>query len=276
MSSTVSIFESIPGAVWGVIGAIAGATLTSITNLISNFGNNNRLSLQLAHDAKEKNIDRMNNLRREIYLSAVAEMTKASSYFGRLPHEDPGNQNVAAGLEGLYVAAAKLSLVAPPETQEAVDRLGVEYWKLTHKVIVALSPMQSLKAEMTVYTRMYDHAMIDVKRVRSAMNNLLEGGCPDEDVMLGLKSSFDSLSAQAADYSQEIEVANNEFLALCEKYNHELMGDMKQVALLQAKVVVAIRQDFGIETNESRMMDHMERQWNMVSEAVDQTSSKVV
>ena len=108
------------------------------------------------------------------------------------------------------------------------------------------------------------------------MNNLLEGGCPDEDVMLGLKSSFDSLSAQAADYSQEIEVANNEFLALCEKYNHELMGDMKQVALLQAKVVVAIRQDFGIETNESRMMDHMERQWNMVSEAVDQTSSKVV
>lgn len=276
MSSTVSIFESIPGPVWGVIGAIAGATLTSITNLISNFGNNNRLSLQLAHDAREKNIDRMNSLRREIYLSAVAEMTKASSYFGRLPHEDPSNQNVAAGLEGLYVAAAKLSLVAPPDTQEAVDRLGVEYWKLTHKVIVALSPMQSLKAEMTVYTRMYDHAMIDVKRVRGAMNNLLEGGCPDEDVMIGLKSSFDSLSDQASDYSREIDVANNEFLALCEKYNHELMKDMKQVALLQAKVVVAIRRDFGIETNESRMMDHMERQWSTVSEAVDQASSKVV
>lgn len=38
----------------GVIGAVAGATLTSITNLVANFGNNKRLSLQLAHDAKEK------------------------------------------------------------------------------------------------------------------------------------------------------------------------------------------------------------------------------
>jgi hypothetical protein len=276
MSSTVSIFESIPGPVWGVIGAVAGATLTSITNLISNFGNNKRLSLQLAHDAREKNIDRMSNLRREIYLTAVAEMTKASSYFGKLPHEDPSNQNVAAGLEGLYVAAAKLSLVAPPGTQEAVDSLGVEYWKLTHKVIVALSPMQTLKAEMKLYGGMYDQAMIEVKRVISAMNNLREGGCPDEDVMFGLKDSFDFLSGQADEFSQKRQVATNEFYALCAKYNHELMADMKPLAILQAKVVIAIRQDFGIETDEARMMAHMERQWSTVSEAVDQASSEVV
>lgn len=275
MSSTVSIFESIPGPVWGVIGAVAGATLTSITNLISNFGNNKRLSLQLAHDAKEKNIDRMNNLRREIYLTAVAEMTKASSYFGQLPHEDPSNQNVAAGLEGLYVAAAKLSLVAPPGTQEAVDSLGMEYWKLTHKVILALSPMQTLKAEMKLYGGMYDQAMIEIKRVIGAMNNLREGGCPDEDVMFGLKDSFDFLSNQAEDSSRKRQVATNEFYALCAKYNHELMADMKPLAILQAKVVIAIRQDFGIETDEARMMAHMERQWNTVSEAVDQASSQV-
>ncbi|WP_330564906.1 hypothetical protein [Pseudomonas yamanorum] len=274
MSSTVSIFESIPGPVWGVIGAVAGATLTSITNLVANFGNNKRLSLQLAHDAKEKNIDRMNNLRREIYLSAVAEMTKASSYFGKLPHEDPSNQNVAAGLEGLYVAAAKLSLVAPPGTQEAVDSLGTEYWKLTHKVIIALSPMQTLKAEMNLHGGMYDQAMIDVKRVIGAMNNLREGGCPDENVMLGLKDSFDFLSEQAADSSRKRHVATNEFYALCAKYNHELMADMKPLAVLQAKVVIAIRRDFGIETDEARMMAHMERQWETVSEAVDQANSQ--
>lgn len=274
MSSTVSIFESIPGPVWGVIGAVAGATLTSITNLISNFGNNKRLSLQLAHDAKEKNIDRMNNLRREIYLTAVAEMTKASSYFGKLPHEDPSNQNVAAGLENLYVAAAKLSLVAPPGTQEAVDSLGMEYWKLTHKVIIALSPMQTLKAEMNLYGGMHDQAMIEVKRVIGAMNNLREGGCPDDDVMFGLKDSFDFLSNQADDFSRKRQAATDEFYTLCTKYNHELMADMKPLAILQAKVMIAIRQDFGIETDEARMMAHMERQWSTVSEAVDQASSR--
>lgn len=273
MSSTVSVLDSIPSAAWGVVGAIVAATLISITNIISNIGNNKRLSLQLAHDAKEKNIDRMTNLRREIYLAAVAEMTSASSYFGSLPHRDSDDQNIAAGLEGLYVAAAKLSLVAPSGTQEAVDALGVEYWKLTHKVIMIIAPIQKVKAEVELYKGMYDQAMLEVKRLMGVMSSLQESGTPNENVILGVKESFDLFSDKASEYAKKKHEANKKFYALCSEYNVGLMRDMKPLAVLQAKVVIAIRGDFGIETDEARMMAHMEQQWKTVSDAVGLASS---
>lgn len=274
MSSTISVFDSIPSAVWGVVGAVVGATLISITNLISNMGNTKRLSLQLAHDAKEKNIDRMNNLRRDIYLAAVAEMTRASSLFGSLPHKEPSDQDVSAGLEGLYVAAAKLSLVAPPGTQEAVDALGIEYWKLAHKVIMSLPPIQASKAEVDLCGSMYDQAMSEVKRIISAMSSLQESGRPDESVISGLQGSFSFFSEQASDFSKQRHVANEEFHALCAEYNSWLMKDMKPLAVLQAKVIIAIRQDLGVETDIARMMAHMEQQWKTVSEDVELANSQ--
>lgn len=274
MSGIINMLNSIPGPVWGVFGAVAGAALTSITNLISNFGNNKRLALQLAHDAREKNIDRMNVLRREIYLAAIEEMTKASSYFGSIPHKDFNDQNVSVGLSGLYIAAAKLALVAPPGTQEAVDTLGVEYWELTQKVMLRLPPMQLLKAEINLCSTMYDQTMAEVKRIINSMNHLRESGSVDERAMYGLKSSFDFLSEQAAEQAKKRSDANFRFNKLCDDYNKELMSDMMPLALLQAKVVIAIRQDLGIETDVPRMMAHTKQQWSKVSAAVEELFSE--
>lgn len=265
MTDTLIFLETIPGAVWGVIGAVTGAALTSITNLISNYGNNKRLSLQLAHDAKEKNIDRMNNLRREIYMAAIEQMTKASSYFSSIPYREISDQNVSSGLEGLYVAAAKLSLVAPPGTQEAVDRLGVEYWQLTRKVVGWLSPMQELKAEMNLHSVLYEQAMTEVKRLISSMNSLRESGRVDEGLMHGLEKSFEFLSNQATDHTEQRHEANLKFDKLCSEYHNELMLDLKPLAVIQAKVVIAIRKDLGVETDEARMMSHLEQHWEIVS-----------
>lgn len=268
MSDPASILDYIPATVWGMIGAVVAAFFISITNLISNVSNNKRLSLQLAHDANEKNIDRMNNLRREIYLEAVEQMTKASGYFGSIPYKEIGDQNIATELEGLYISAAKLSLVAPPETHEAVDSLGVEYWKLMNKVMNKLPPMQELKAEINLYSAMYDQSMTEVKRLIGVMNSLRESGRVDDDAMHGLKSSFDFLSDQAADYAEKRKIANYKFFQLCGEYSCELMADMRPVAMLQGMVVIAIRKDFGIETDEARMMAHLGQQLDAVSAAV--------
>src|SRR5262245_49382082 len=113
VSTVVTFLSSIPDVVWsGVIASIL--TLSGV--LVSNWSNTKRLLVQLKHDADENQKERVAGLRREVYLTAAEELTKASTYLGSLPQADLAKVNAAEGLQGFFVAATKLQLVAEPTT----------------------------------------------------------------------------------------------------------------------------------------------------------------
>ena len=92
MDALLQFFNGVPAIVWS---GLLGASLALGGVLISNSGNNRRLKVQLQHDAIEKNKDRVTNMRREVYLKAVEDMTVASQHLGNLPQRDVLESNLA-------------------------------------------------------------------------------------------------------------------------------------------------------------------------------------
>ena len=265
MAETEVILSALPAPVWAAVGAISGALVGGvaafITSIILNHGNNTRLNTQLEHDRREKGIDRLNNLRRDVYLSAVEEMTKASSLFASLPSVDLAKTNVAAELQGLFVSGAKLSLVASPRTQNAMEVLGVAYSKLMFETLLRLSPLQECSNNIALNSRMYDESMTDVRRVLGELTRFSENARTEEFIQEALQASLKFFSGNAQRFNEQMRDAQSEFSVGLESFNKQLFLDMAPVAKLQVEVLIAIRNDLGIETDDESMRERQGKHW---------------
>ena len=79
MTDLIYFVQTIPDVIWS--GLIA-SVLTLGGVLISNRSNSSRLKLQLRHDAEQKTTERTASLRRDVYLEAAEQLTKANAYLG--------------------------------------------------------------------------------------------------------------------------------------------------------------------------------------------------
>lgn len=90
MNELVDLLRSIPDVVWsGVIASTV--TLTGV--VVLDRSNTARLKIQLQHDAQENAKEHTATLRREVYLSAAEELTRANSYLGGLSQTDLSKTN---------------------------------------------------------------------------------------------------------------------------------------------------------------------------------------
>jgi hypothetical protein len=272
MEEIKSIFEAIPAPLWGIIGTAFGALLTLTAALVLNSGNNNRLRVQLQHDEREKNTDRMNVMRREVYMDAIAEIIKVSGYLGDLPRGDISSKNVSSDLQNFYVAAAKLSLVSSDQTQRAVDALGVEYSKLIFISLQRLMPLQSASIDKTLHAKYFQDFMNDVSRVSAEITRFNEGGRTELHVFAALERSFNFLMSQAKIQEEKRSEAQIRFDELHAEFNRLLMADMKNISQLQVEVLIAIRKDLGVATDENdlraRALNHSTEIYKSVDDAI--------
>ena len=126
------LLQSIPAVIWsGVIASLL--TLSGV--FMSNLSNTNRLKLQLQHDEREKAKERTATLRREVYLRTVEELVRANAHLSGLPQLDITKTNLAEGLQGFASAAARLQLVAEPQTALLVNQLQADYSELVSNCI---------------------------------------------------------------------------------------------------------------------------------------------
>lgn len=269
------VFSNMPVAAWAAAGTIFGACVAFIATLISNVGNNNRLKIQLAHDAKEKNIDRMNTLRKEVYLTAVGEMSRATSYLSSLPSKDLSKTNISDDLQGLFVAAAKLSLVASTATQQAIDTLGVAYSSLIFVLVQRMGPLQEASNEIALYDRLYEETMTDVRRVIGELTRFSEGARTEELVNQALHNSFGFFSGQSKKFNEQRHVAYAEFNRLTELFNKQLFVDMAPVAALQVEVMISVRADLGIDTDDAEIRARQKKHWGQVVSSAEEALEKM-
>lgn len=275
MEEIKPILDIIPAAAWAAAGAIFGAVVAFIASIILNYGNNKRLKIQLEHDGKEKNVDRMNTLRREVYLSVVEEIAKASSYLSSLPSRDLAKINIAEDLQGLFVSAAKLSLVGSPKTQMAMDVLGVAYTKLIFEILQRLGPLQDISNNISLNIKMYEQIMVDVHRVLAELTLFTEAARTEEYIHAALQGSFDFFNGQAQKFNEDREKAQIEFNRLLWVFNNELFRDMEPIARLQVEVMISVRTDLGVETDGDDMRRRSMKQWGEIIGAANDALEKI-
>ena len=266
MTALIAFLRSIPDVIWsGVIASVLA--LSGV--LIANRSNTNRLRIQLQHDAAEKAKERTATLRREVYLRAAEELTKANSHLASLPQSDLAKTNAAEGLQGFFAAAAKLQLVAEPKTALLVNQLVATYGELLLRLLARLIPLQKARTDISINDGLYNKAQAEVTRVLAEMAKFNEAAQVSDAVFNALQRAFDSYQCQAETYAAERSASWDEFNRLNFEFCRQLLTDMRGLGEQQIPVLIEIRRDLGLTAELGAFREQMEAQWNRMSAQLD-------
>lgn len=253
----IALLNSIPNVIWS--GLIASAlTLSGV--FISNRSNTNRLKLQLQHDANENAKERTASLRRDVYLRTVEEMVKANSHLASLPQLDLSKSNIGDGLQGFFSAAARLQLVAEPQTALLVNKLAGEYGELIFKLMTHLTPASQTKIDIQVADDLYSKAQTEVTRILAEMAKLSESGKPNPEAFQALNTSFTFQQGQASKYADERSDAWKRFNQHNVIFQKFLLSQLRDIGSKQIPVMIEIRRDLGLTGDLAEIEAHMKQQ----------------
>lgn len=246
MTSLICFLQSIPDVIWsGLIASVL--TLSGV--LISNWSNTSRLRLQLRHDSDQKATERTSALRRDVYLLAAEELTKANSYLGSLAQIDLTKTNAAEGMQGFFGAAAKLQLVAEPRTALLVNQLVADYAELLLKLMASLLPLQSLRSDIAICNALYEQAHLEVKRILAEMSKFNESAQTNGAIFAALQRAFDFQQSQSQLYASERSEHWENFNKLNVEFCRSLIPEIQRLGELQIPVLIEIRRDLGLTGN---------------------------
>ena len=272
MNQLLDLIRAVPDVIWsGVIASVL--TLSGV--LISNRSNTTRLRIQLQHDADQKTRERTATLRREVYLKAVEELTKANSYLAGLPQADPTKTNLAEGLQGFFAAAAKLQLVAEPKTALLVNGLVARYGELLLRLMGRAMPLHDVRSDISIHDTLYNRAQEQVTRVFGEMVKFNESAQANDQAFGALRRSFDSFQAQASTHAADRAQAWESFNRLNVEFCRQLLTDLRDVGEEQIPVLVEIRRDLGLTTELEAYREQMEGQWLRMSSQLDALLQKL-
>ena len=266
MTTLAALLQAIPAVVWsGLLASLF--TLSGV--FISNFGNNNRLKIQLKHDADENAKERTATLRREVYLRTAEELVRANAHLAGLPHLDITKTNLAEGLLGFSAAAARLQLVAEPQTAILVNQLQGEYGELVIDLMANLMPAAQAKADIQLADDMYSKAQLEIARLLAEMSKQNESGNPDQRVFEALQSALRFQQSQSSHFADERASGWANFNEYNVAYQRALIAKLREIGIKQIPVLIAIRRDLGLNSNLEEMEAQMRAQMARMEEKLN-------
>lgn len=257
---TLYYLTKIPDVVWS---GLLAAALTLAGVMLSNRSNTKRLIRQLSHDSQEKNKDRINALRKDVYLKAAEETAKVNGYLGKIPQIDPTKENIAEGLSEFFAVAAKLQLVSQPETSQLAGELVTRYGEILLVLLAKASPIHDLNTDIRIAGEFYDRNQAEATRALAEMTQLNESGRPDPSRFDALQRTFDHAQKAANDYSEDRSEAYAKHGVAMRDYTIALINEMRSVGTLQVRLAAAIRGELSLTTDlaeyEARLQANFER-----------------
>jgi hypothetical protein len=242
----IEIFQNIPAVIYSVT---LGSLIAFLGVLISNRENRKRLEIQLKHDESIKIIERKASMRREVYLNAAEELVKTNHYLGSLTQTDLAKTNLADGLQGFFVSAAKLSLVAEQQTGKALNDLMVAYSALFFRLLEKVSPIHDARSSIDIINNHYEESQNEIKRILTEMTKQNESGAPNEEVFQVLNESFEFHHNRSRELSVERNKCWETVNELTSNFALNVMEEIKEISLLQIPVFVGIRKELDIDTD---------------------------
>lgn len=266
MTQLLIFLRSIPDVIWsGLIASVL--TLSGV--MISNRSNTHRLRIQLQHDSAEKTKERTAILRREVYLSAAEELTKANSHLASLAQSDLAKTNAANGLQGFFAAAAKLQLVAEPKTALLVNQLVASYGELLLRLIARLLPLQNVRTDIAINDDQYNKTQNEVTRVLAEMARFNETAQVNDSAFNALQRAFNAYQEQSQMYAAQRVTAWVKFKHLNGEFCRQLLTDMRIVGKQQIPVLIEMRRDLGLTAELGAFHEQMDAQWGRISTQLD-------
>jgi len=254
----IEFMKTVPDVIWS---GIVASGITFLGVMLSNRSNTSRLILQLEHDAREKSKDKINNLRREVYLKAIEDIEATNIHIGTWANRDLANLNMNAETQAIGASIAKLKLVAEPETSRLAGDLSAALGALFLKLLPRLMPLLEARSDIEINDSAYISSSAEASRIMREMHKFNEEGRQDANIFQTLQKSHEFFCDQAQQYADARALAYELREARMHEFNAMLLPDMKEISKLQLKVAVAIRTDLGIVSDVADLQRQLERQW---------------
>lgn len=231
--------------------------------------NNRRLRFQLKHESIERERERAADLRRDVFLPAAEELTKAMSFLSGLPRADLRKINPVEGVQGFFAASAKLHLVADERTAGPVAEFSAAFGQLLMRVIARIVPIQRLQIDIEILDGLYKKFQADANRVLAERGRMVETGNGDQALFEMLGKAFETHQRMTTGYADEWAEKWKSYNELMTRFVLFLMTEMRPVSQLQIPLLVALRRDLGFNTDTGLYVVQLEKQHQVMSGELD-------
>ncbi|MGE8062755.1 hypothetical protein [Pseudomonas sp. NPDC089547] len=254
----LELLKSIPSAVWsGVVAALSALAVVTISNRSSN----KRLEIQLKHDTEEKAKDKISNLRKEVYLKAVEDISSINTHISAIASRDLTKTDLNAELQMITASMEKLKIVAEPETAKVADELSQAYGILILSLLPRFVPLHEALSDIEINGDLYDKSFADACRVLRQMQDFNEQARQDMMVFEALQRSYEWFSDQSEQYADARAAAYKQRDERLLEFNAGLLPEMKKIAKIQLRLAMSIRKELSLTFDAAEMERRLERSW---------------
>ncbi|MCO7535894.1 hypothetical protein NJH24_14040 [Pseudomonas asiatica] len=248
----------IPSTVWSGIVA-ASSALAGV--LISNHSSHKRLEMQLKHDASEKAKDKISNLRKEVYLKAIEDISSTYIHMSTIASRDLTKTDLNAELHTITASMEKLKIVAEPETAKVAEDLSQAYGVLVLNILPKMVPLQDAQSDIQINDDLYNKSFADASRILQQMHSFTEEARQDIVVFQALQRSYEWFSNQSQEYADARAAAYDQRNERLLEFNRDLLPRMKELSKIQLKLTACIRNELSLFCDVADMERRLERTW---------------
>jgi len=229
-----------------IIGTLIG---TIIGGIISYIASRKTLKKQLSHDSIEKDKERKLITKKEIYLQAVDNLSKANSYLGSIININLQNTNLYDGFKDFFMSVSKISLISTEKTIKTITELSTKYQTLILRLMPKLFSLNKIKINIDIQNNFYNESQKEIKRVLMLMRENSESVNISSERFNHLNETFKFEQEQSDTYNEKRKDFNKQYLQGQIIFIKELIEEMKGISPLINSTFYNLRQELEIDTD---------------------------
>ena len=203
----------------------------------------------MIHDSIEKDKERKQVTKKEIYLQAVDNLSKANSYLSCIINTNLQNTNLYDGFKNFFMSVSKISLFSTEETIKAITELSTKYQTLILKLIPKLFSLNMIKTNIDIQNNLYNESQQEIKRVIALMRENSESVNISSERFKHLNETYRFEQGQSNTYNEKRKDLNKQYLQLQIDFIRELIEEIKKISPLINSTFYNLRQELEIDTN---------------------------
>jgi len=234
----INIIKEISAILGPFIGAIIGYYIAVKT-----------LEKQLSHDSIEKDKERKQITKKEIYLQAVDNLSKANSYLASIININLQNTNLYDGFKDFFMSVSKISLISTEETIKAITELSTKYQTLILRLMPKLFSLNKIKIDIDIQNNFYNESQKEIKRVIMLMRENSESVNISPERFNRLNETYKFERGQLDTFNGNRKDLNKQYLQEQITFIRKLMGEMKEISPLINSTFYNLRKELEIDTD---------------------------
>ena len=241
-----------------IIAAISASVVTLIGVLYTVHKSFTQQRTQLKHDAKERERERQMNLRRGVYLPAIANLSSNLSSILSMANLELPNEQVINSKENAQ-ELSQIQIVGRDAVVQAVNRYSLELTEALLKLFIERAKLLDLKNSLELANEYMDRSLTKQSEYIEMMTQFNLQGSTDHAL-------WNRIDRQAQFYNEQVEKYRNERneVSECLRRQHidffEVCAKrLTKVSDLVPPIVFAIREELDLPLDrETFLKDHSE------------------